>query len=217
MKIDIVISDPKHPLRPVVQEWIAKQKKLRAKLLSDLGEADGGDALVLIACHQIVRPDIRGLYQRVYVTHASDLPKGRGWSPVVWGVLQGEKTITVSLIEAAEPVDSGRIYAKFRSRLKKTDLSDNINGRLAKLIVRCLNLVASNPSAKPQPQQGESTTYRRRRPDDSRVDPNQSIASQFDLLRVCDGERFPAFFELHGQRFELIIRKPPKKTGDGSR
>lgn len=217
MKIDIVISDPKHPLRPVIHQWIAKQKKFRARLLSDLAEADGGDALVLVACHQIAKPDIRGRYRHTYVTHASDLPKGRGWSPVVWDVLLGKTAITVSLIEAADPVDSGRIYGKFRSRLKKTDLWEDINERLAKLIVRCLNHVVRNPDAQAQQQQGEPTTYRRRRPDDSRVDPNRSIVSQFDLLRVCDSVRFPAFFELYGQRFELIIRKSPKKIVDGSR
>ncbi len=210
MKIDIVVSDPKHPLLPTLRQWTAKQKKVSARVLGGLAEADGGDALILVACHEIAKPAIRGRYRRTYVTHASDLPKGRGWSPVVWGVLRGEKAITVSLIEAADPVNSGRVYGKFRSKLAKTDLWDDINAKLAKLIVRCLNHVVRNPNAKPRAQKGKPTIYRRRRSDDSRIDPNQSIASQFDLLRVCDAERFPGFFELYGQRFELVIRKPQK-------
>jgi len=49
--------------------------------------------------------------------------------------------------------------------------------------------------------------YRRRTPDDSRLDPSRSIAEQFDLLRVADPQRFPAFFDLRGHRYVVRIEK----------
>jgi methionyl-tRNA formyltransferase len=33
------------------------------------------------------------------------------------------------------------------------------------------------------------------------------LAEQFDLLRVVDSERFPAFFEYRGRRYKLKIEK----------
>ena len=57
-----------------------------------------------------------------------------------------------------------------------------------------------------RPQTGEASHYRRRRPADSRLDPERTLAEQFELLRVVDNDRYPAFFEWRGRRYELNIR-----------
>ena len=36
---------------------------------------------------------------------------------------------------------------------------------------------------------------------------SRSIAEQFDLLRVADPQRFPAFFDLRGHRYLVRIEK----------
>lgn len=207
MKIDIVISDPHHPLREPVRAWVATRPRHRIRLLQGLAAARGGDSLVLVACHEIARADVRARYRRVYVTHASDLPKGRGWSPLVWSVLEGGTSVVVSLIQAADRVDSGGVYAKFRCRITKTDLWQDLNLKVGRLIVRCLDSVVDYPNRRAKVQKGRPTWYRRRVLRDSQLDPRRSLADQFDLLRVCDPVRFPAFFDLHGKRFELTIRK----------
>ena len=207
MKIDVVISDPLHPLLAPVRAWTATRPKHRIRILRRLALASGGDSLVLVACHEIARPEVRARYRRVYVTHASDLPQGRGWSPLVWSVLEGKSALVVSLIEAADAVDSGGVYAKFRCRIAKTDLWSDVNAKLGRLIVRCLDSVVDYPNRGAKPQRGRPTWYPRRSPQDSELDPRRSLAAQFDLLRACDPARFPAFFDLHGERFELTIRK----------
>jgi methionyl-tRNA formyltransferase len=60
---------------------------------------------------------------------------------------------------------------------------------------------------RPTPQNPEiaPTYHRRRTPEDSRLDPHQSIASQFDLLRICDPDRYPAFFDFRGRRYRLRL------------
>ena len=47
----------------------------------------------------------------------------------------------------------------------------------------------------------------KRSPKDSLVDINQTIDSQFDLIRVCDPNRFPAYFYKNGVRFNIKIEK----------
>lgn len=207
MKIDIVISDRRHPLWPLVSAWVQMHQEHQIRLVQTLAEADGGDYLVMLACQEIANAEVRGRYRRCFVTHASDLPEGRGWSPAVWDALNGRDRLVLSLIEAAEPVDSGRIFRKFRVALQPTDLHDDINRLLGALVVDALDFILRNPNVEPVLQTGEPTWYRRRTAEDSRLDPTQSISSQFNLLRVCDPERYPAFFELHGERFELMVRK----------
>ncbi|WP_341885428.1 hypothetical protein [Synechococcus sp. UW140] len=59
------------------------------------------------------------------------------------------------------------------------------------------------------PQTGEASYYRRRRPVDSQLDPERTLAEQFDLLRVVDNDRYPAFFEWRGRRYGLDIQAAP--------
>jgi methionyl-tRNA formyltransferase len=68
------------------------------------------------------------------------------------------------------------------------------------------DVVARFEEIKPMPQAAEGATYYRKRAlADSRIDPQRSIAEQFDLLRICDPERYPAFFELHGHRYRIRV------------
>ena len=58
------------------------------------------------------------------------------------------------------------------------------------------------------PQSGPPGVYlRKRTPKDSRLDPDKTIAEQFELLRVVDSQRFPAFFEYRGKRYLIKIEK----------
>ena len=43
-------------------------------------------------------------------------------------------------------------------------------------------------------QNGQESFYPRRTPKDSELDERKSIAEQFNLLRVVDNEKYPAFF-----------------------
>ncbi len=210
MNMDIVITDRGHPLWPAIADWAAQRPAHQIAILDKLIDAAGGDCLVMVACHEVATRATRNRYGRCFVTHASDLPEGRGWSPVIWDILQGKDRIVLSLIEAADLLDSGAIFQKFHAPVKPTDLHDDINKTLSRLLVRALDFVLQSPHITPRQQEGEASWYRRRTPDDSRLDPSQSIASQFNLLRVCDPDRFPAFFELFGERFEVVIRKSPK-------
>jgi hypothetical protein len=53
----------------------------------------------------------------------------------------------------------------------------------------------------------QATYYSKRVPRDSQLDPYKTIAEQFNCIRVCDPNRFPAFFELHGKKYKLILEK----------
>jgi methionyl-tRNA formyltransferase len=52
-----------------------------------------------------------------------------------------------------------------------------------------------------------ATYYPRRTPKDSEIDVFKTIAEQFDMIRVCDPNRFPAYFEFMGQRYILKLEK----------
>jgi len=63
-----------------------------------------------------------------------------------------------------------------------------------------------------QPQHGEASHYRRRRPADSQLDPERSLAEQFNLLRVVDNQHYPAFFNWRGRRLRLQVQSEPLRS-----
>lgn len=203
MRVDVFCSDRRHHSWAALELWAESRG---AFLTDDIDELRGGDLLVLVSCTQYVERAIRNRYGRALVIHESDLPEGRGWSPLAWQIIAGRNAFTVSLIEAADSIDAGDVLAKEKFSLEGHELSAEINDVRDAVRIRLLDFAVENPDAKAVPQAGMSSKYDRRTPEDSRLDPQRSIASQFDLLRICE-PRFPAFFELRGHRYEISLRK----------
>lgn len=205
MNITVLCSSCEHPVYPVMERWAAERG---ARLAQKVAELEGGDFLFLISCGEIVKPDHRAMYRHSLVLHASDLPHGRGWSPHVWGIIEGLDCITLSMLDAQDPVDSGNVWRKLRIPLDGTELYDEINDKLFAAEVELMDWALENcDRTKPEAQTGVSSYYRRRTPADGEVQPDQSLAEIFDLLRVSDPTRFPAFLTYRGQRYALGLRK----------
>lgn len=203
MKVSVLCSSIEHP----VYDYLVKWGKF-AELKTKLSELSGGDILFLVSCTEIVKAEDRAKYKNVFVIHAADLPKGRGWSPHIWQILEGKSEIVITLLEAQDKVDSGDIWAQEKIHFEGHELYDEINYKIFEAEIKLMDFVLENyASIKPKVQIGEPSYYRKRTPDDSRVDPNQSIAAQFNLLRVADSNRYPAYFELMGCKYKIILEK----------
>lgn len=209
MKVSILCSDPAHPMFARLKAWkIRADQAHEVELVQKKAQLSGGDILFLISCHEIIKKRERDMYRHSLVIHASDLPKGRGWSPHIWQILEGSSEITVSMIEAHARPDCGDIWCQRKIAFEGHELADEINEKLFEAELELMDWALKNVgTVKPRSQQGEPTYYEKRSPADSRLDPTKTIAEQFELLRVCDSKRFPAFFELRGHRYVIIIEK----------
>lgn len=198
-----------------VRDFIPDLRRELAQVPSNLEVHDSHDALTGGAGISIAFGYSRRLPQEILemsdlnvVIHASDLPRGRGWSPYIWDVLAGAAELTVSAIEASRQIDAGDILAQERIRLDGTELLPEIRREIAltgiRLVKGILEHVASGTQRR-SPQVGDASYCRRRSPLDSRVDIAKSIEDQFDLFRVVDNEHYPAWFEMRGRRYRLAI------------
>ena len=211
MHIDLLCTNPEHPVVPSLRHWIANRAgEHDVRLIHDRSELADGDILYLVSCSQLIGRDDRARYAYVLVLHASDLPDGRGWSPHVWDILDGKEDLTLSLLTAEESVDTGAIWAKRCFRVPKHFLYDEINDLLFQselnLIDRGIEMVAAGEAPVPQSAEGGSY-YSRRTPEDSRLDPSCTLADLFDQIRVADPDRFPAYFEMHGHTYNITLKK----------
>ena len=205
MKIAIVTS---------LNQWfIPYAKKLEnrlrnSKLFFDHKEIDDSYNIVFIlSYHTIIEKEYLKLHKHNIVIHESDLPKGKGWAPMFWQILEGKNEIVFSMFEASDGIDNGDIYMKKTLTLTGFELHDELREKQAiQTIDMCIEFINNYEKYKiPTKQTGKETFYKKRNPKDSKLDINKSIKEQFNLLRIVDNENYPAFFELDRNRYVLKI------------
>lgn len=209
MKITVLNSSVDHPINAWLSDWKAKHENTHEiEIVRSKSELSGGELLFLISCVEIIGAQDRAKYAKTLVIHASDLPLGRGWSPHVWQVVNGETEVTVTLLEAEDKVDSGDIWQKLKIHVPPTALYDEINQRIFQAEVDLMDYaVNSFPAIEPKPQDSsiEPTYWPKRSPEDSELDTSKSIDDLFNLIRVCDPNRFPAYFIKGGRKYVLKL------------
>jgi methionyl-tRNA formyltransferase len=187
-----------------------RRKGHRVACLHAAEKVPSGDILFILGFFKIVPVDVLQRNTTNIVVHESALPKGRGWSPVTWLILEGAKEIPLTLFEAVEKVDAGKIYLRGRVTLKGDELLPEIHERVSTAMMRlCEAFVASYPGIlrKGLTQKGRPTFYPKRKPEDSRLDLRKSLQEQFNLLRTVDNRAYPAYFAHRGSTYILKIEK----------
>lgn len=212
MNITILCSSSEHPVNEYLKKWAERNSSTHfIDIVNSVKELNHkGDILFLISCSDVITEEVRNLYKTTLVIHASDLPKGRGWSPHVWGIIEGASEITVSLLEVANKVDSGDVWQKIRVPILKTDVYDEINSKLFKTEMELMSFAINHyDTIKPAKQNDAigATYYEKRTPKHSELDIKKSIEDNFNLLRVCDPARFPAFFYFEGVKYKVYLEK----------
>jgi len=172
-----------------------------------------GDILFALHYPVLIPEKLFSLHRCNVVIHGADLPTGRGRSPIHWQVEQGCGEITLTLFEMGDGADNGPIYLKHPLKLDGTELLPEIRHKIIKAEIDMVDIFLSKWPMRPTPQQGEPSYYPKRTRENQKLDPNKTIAEQFDKMRVADNRRYPLWFEYRGVSYELKIdgKAPPPK------
>ena len=88
MDISVLISSNKHPVNANLNEWIkAERPNHVVKVFHSKDDLVAGYILFLISSNEIILKLVRNLFHKTLVLHTSDLPKGKGWSPNLWEII----------------------------------------------------------------------------------------------------------------------------------
>ena len=150
--------------------------------------------------------------------HPTLLPRYRG-AATGWHVLAfGEKEggVTVHRIDAG--TDTGPILAQVRVPLTPFDTlrsqSRKNDAVEPEAVRRALMRICAGDAGDSQLEEAAISFNERRTAVDSKVDPNRSINDLYNFIRACDPDRFPAFFEVEGQRVGIRLFRLNRLAGE---
>ena len=141
--------------------------------------------------------------------HMTDVPYGRGGSPLQNLIARGHETTKLTALRMVEAFDAGPVYAKRDLTLGGT--AEDIFLRVGDLSAEVAAWIAREQPT-PTPQQGEPTVFKRRTPDQSALPPDGSLQQLHDLIRMLDAEGYPHAHLDHGA-FRLTFTRSARYDG----
>ena len=214
LSADFLLSGPKSWLSPWVQNLVVELGcRMKAQIRYRHEDLSGGDVLFVLGYLRLLPKPARMKYRRCLVVHESALPRGRGWSPVAWQVLEGKSRIPVRMFEAVEELDAGPVCLEDEMVLQGHELLPEIRARQAEATLRLIRrFLGSDPWPAGTEQSGEPSYYARRTRKDDQLMPEWTLATCFEHMRVADNDLYPAWFVHKGHRYTLRIDKMEEET-----
>ena len=135
------------------------------------------------------------------IFHMTDLPYGRGGSPLQNLIVTGHKETMLSALLCVDELDAGPIYLKRKLSLQGT--AEAILVRAAEIIEEMIVEIVGN-AITPVPQQGEPLIFKRRKPEDCNIIHLNELEKVYDYIRMLDADGYPpAFLETPFLRLEF--------------
>ncbi len=140
------------------------------------------------------------------VVHESNLPEGKGFSPIQWQILNGQTEIVFTLFEAKKELDSGDIFFKKNVLFSGYELFDEIRNIQGKKTMELIQeFLDAYPVLNKEAQYGEGTVFKRRKSNDDKLNINKSIKEQFNHFRIANNDDYPLWFEIDSNKYIVKI------------
>ena len=148
----------------------------------------------------LIPEDIHSRYECV-IFHMTDLPYGRGGSPLQNLIVRGHQDTMLCALKCVEDIDAGPVYLK--RPLLLTGTAEEILRRASALMEEMIfEIVDLKPT--PVPQQGNVVEFNRRKPEEGNLGPVAELKQAYDYIRMLDADGYPpAFLETEHLHFEF--------------
>jgi len=135
------------------------------------------------------------------IFHMTDVPFGRGGSPLQNLISRGIYETKISALRCVKELDAGPVYLK--RPLSLYGSAEEIYLRASEIIEDMIcQIIKEQPV--PVEQTGETTCFSRRKPAQSDIAELTTLKQVFDYIRMLDANGYPrAFLETEHFRFEF--------------
>jgi methionyl-tRNA formyltransferase len=128
--------------------------------------------------------------------HMTDVPYGRGGSPLQNLIVRGHLDTKLTALRMTNEFDAGPVYLKKPLGLEGSAL--DIYRRAAGLTAVMIEEIVSG-DIEPVEQVGDATVFSRRTPAESEIPADLDPAGVYDFIRMLDAPGYPKAFSQHGK------------------
>lgn len=137
--------------------------------------------------------------------HPSLLPKYRGPAPVPWALIQGERETGVAIMKTEEGLDTGPLYALWRTEIEPDEDAVALSERLRDKGIELLLWVLEHlPRLAPTPQEGEASYAPLLTKEEGRIRFTDSAQAIYNRHRGV--QPWPGSYFFHGGRRVKVLR-----------
>ena len=148
----------------------------------------------------IIPNDIYENYECI-VFHMTDLPFGRGGSPLQNLISRGIYSTKISALKVGKGIDTGDVYLK--ENLELDGAAADIFERASHIIEKMIISILQN-KIKPVSQKGKVTIFKRRKPHQSNIIELETLQKVYDYIRMLDADGYPkAYLETKFLKLEF--------------
>ena len=124
--------------------------------------------------------------------HMTDVPFGRGGSPLQNLIVRGHKETVLTALQMEKGLDTGPVYMK--EPLCLEGKAEEIYQQAAELTWKMINVIVRDEPV-PLPQNGKIVNFCRRKPEQSEIPLNLlSLEQIYDYIRMLDAPGYPKAF-----------------------
>jgi methionyl-tRNA formyltransferase len=194
---------------------VYKPESLKENTWVDLIKSLSPDIIFSFYYRNMIRKDILDIPKiGAFNLHGSLLPKFRGRCPVNWVLIKGEKETGVTLHRMLEKPDAGDIVAQKSCEIAFEDTAYTIFMKMAdaarSLMIEVLPEFRDG-TFKSNPQNGPSSYFGGRKPDDGLISWEKDALSIYNLTRAVT-HPYPGAFTYLGGKKLYIWKAYPEET-----
>lgn len=166
------------------------------------------DAILVFNWRKLLPQDILDLprYGTIGV-HAALLPQYRGFAPLNWALINGEKEVGATLFWLDAKLDSGPIVKQTKIEVQVSDDIVSLSGKVEEAYVAMLGdilpLLAEGRAPR-IPQVGRATYTCQRIPADGEIEWRKNASDVHNLVRALKPPFPPAFTFLEGRKLNIL-------------
>ena len=138
-----------------------------------------------------IQPEIFEHYECI-LFHMTDVPYGRGGSPLQNLIVRGHRSTKISAIKVVHAIDAGPVYLKRPLELQGN--AEEIYTRCSKIIFEEMIPRILEDKLIPKAQKGKVTAFKRLKPDLSCFNNFNDVKKIYDHIRMLDAPGYPIAF-----------------------
>lgn len=216
----ITINDSKD-VRSILNNFnqFATNKKIPIYILKkpselfDLIEKEKPDMIIVVGWYWIIKKQLLDkVPYGILGIHASLLPKYRGFAPLVWAIINGEKKTGISLFYFDQGIDSGDIVAQKEFYILENDTIKEVLEKAEKSVVDIIKenypKILANEAPRIKQNHKNATYCSQRKPQDGRINWNLSNKKIHNFIRAQTQPYPGAFSFIKDKKITITKSKP---------